>query len=326
MSADESLDLAHGPAWANRLALAPLTNQQSHADGTLSDDERRWLVARAEGGFGLVMTCATYVDRAGQAWPGQLGISDDAQLPGLSRLAEELRAAGTVSSVQLHHAGQRADSAVSGVPTVAPWSDEAKGVQALDTGQVHAAVEAFVSAAARAERAGFDGVQVHGAHGYLVGQFMDVRRNHREDAYGGSPENRSRFLLEVLEGIRGEHRPRLPGRAAPVPRALRHRPRRGHRPDRARCWPAVCSTTSTSPCGTSAPRPTAPRTATGCCSSTSGPAAPGCAWARGQGADRRGRRLVPGAGADFATVGTGAIIHHDFARRALAEPGFRQHP
>ena len=64
----ERLELGHGPAWANRFALAPLTNTQSHADGTLSDDEYRWLVARAEGGFGLTMTCATYVSRAGQAW------------------------------------------------------------------------------------------------------------------------------------------------------------------------------------------------------------------------------------------------------------------
>ncbi len=202
MSADERLDLARGPSWPNRLALAPLTNKQSHADGTLSDDERRWLVARARGAFGLVMTCATYVAPEGQAWHGQLGISDDRHLPGLTQLADDLRRAGAVSSVQLHHGGLRADAGVSGVQAVAPWHDEQKGVRALTTTEVRASVEAFVAAAVRAERAGFDGVEVHGAHGYLVAQFLDGRNNHRDDGYGGSSEDRARFLHEVLDGIR----------------------------------------------------------------------------------------------------------------------------
>lgn len=202
MTLHDRLDLAHGPAWANRLALAPLTNTQSHADGTLSQDEYQWLVARAEGGFGLTMTCATYVAPAGQAWAGQLGISDDRHLEGLTRLADGIRAAGSVSSVQLHHAGRRADSDVSGTPTVAPWDDPDKGTRALSTGEVQQAVEDFVLGAQRAERAGFDGVEVHGAHGYLICQFLDGRHNHRTDSYGGSLEDRSRMLFEVLRGIR----------------------------------------------------------------------------------------------------------------------------
>lgn len=201
-SLHERLDLAHGPSWANRIALAPLTNTQSHADGTLSEDEYRWLVARAEGGFGLTMTCATYVAQAGQAWAGQLGISDDRHLEGLTRLADGIRAAGSVSSVQLHHAGRRADSDVTGMPTVAPWDDPDKGTRALSTGEVQQAVEDFVVGAQRAERAGFDGVEVHGAHGYLICQFLDGRHNHRTDGYGGSLEGRSRMLFEVLRGIR----------------------------------------------------------------------------------------------------------------------------
>lgn len=201
------LDLARGIAWPNRLALAPLTNKQSHPDGTLSDDERRWLVARAEGGFAMVMTCATYVAPEGQAWDGQLGISAERHVEGLRGLADELRSAGAVSAVQLHHGGLRADAQVSGHQTVAPWADASKGVRALTTSEVRAAVDAFVQAAQRADRAGFDGVQVHGAHGYLVGQFLDGRHNHREDGYGGSAEDRSRFLLEILEGIRQTTRP-----------------------------------------------------------------------------------------------------------------------
>ena len=198
----DRLDLSHGPVWANRFALAPLTNTQSNADGTLSEDEYRWLVARAEGGFGLTMTCATYVAREGQAWGGQLGISDDRHLPGLTRLAEGIRAAGSVSSVQLHHGGRRGNPEVTGVPNVAPWDDPEKNTRALSTAEVQQSVEDFVVAAQRAERAGFDGVEVHGAHGYLICQFLDGRNNHRTDGYGGSLEDRSRMLFEVLRGVR----------------------------------------------------------------------------------------------------------------------------
>ena len=81
------LTLSHGPTWANRIALAPLTNWQSHADGTLGEDEYRWLTMRAAGGFGLTMTCAAHVQASGQGFPGQLGAWSDAHLPGLARLA-----------------------------------------------------------------------------------------------------------------------------------------------------------------------------------------------------------------------------------------------
>ena len=196
------LTLPHGPGWANRIALAPLTNTQSHGDGTLSDDEYRWLEARGRGGMGLTMTCAAYVAPAGQAWGGQLGIASDAHLPGLTRLAEGLRATGTVSSVQLHHGGRRADPALSGRPNQCPWDDAKTGSVAMTTAEVQESVADFVAAAVRAETAGFDGVEVHGAHGYLVCQFLDARSNHRSDQYGGSLENRSRMLMEILTGIR----------------------------------------------------------------------------------------------------------------------------
>jgi len=196
------LDLAHGPQWPNRWTLAPLTNKQSHADGTLSDDEHAWLVARARGGFGLVMTCAAYVSPEGQAWAGQLGISDDRHDDGLRRLADGIRDAGAVSSIQLHHGGMRADAEVTGRPTVAPWADATRGVEELSTADVHRVIDDFVRAAVRAERAGFDGVEVHGAHGYVLCQFLDARKNHRTDEFGGSAENRSRALREVTRGIR----------------------------------------------------------------------------------------------------------------------------
>src|SRR5262249_53699004 len=101
----EPLTLKRGPAWRNRFMLAPLTNTQSHADGVLSEDEFRWLTMRARGGFGLTMTCASHVQRQGQGFPGQLGVWDDRHLDGLTRLAAAIKAQGSHSVVQLHHAG-----------------------------------------------------------------------------------------------------------------------------------------------------------------------------------------------------------------------------
>ncbi len=104
----EPLTFARGPAMKNRFMLAPLTNSQSHADGCLSDDEYEWLRMRAVGGFGLTMTCAAHVLPSGQGFAGQLAIFSDDHLPGLTRLADALRAADSLSSVQLYHGGMRA--------------------------------------------------------------------------------------------------------------------------------------------------------------------------------------------------------------------------
>jgi 2,4-dienoyl-CoA reductase-like NADH-dependent reductase (Old Yellow Enzyme family) len=99
----DAVTFLHGPAMKNRFMLSPLTNQQSNADGTLSDDEERWLTMRAAGGFGMTMTCASHVDPIGQGFPGQLGCFSDDHLPGLTRLAAGIRAQGSVAIVQLHH-------------------------------------------------------------------------------------------------------------------------------------------------------------------------------------------------------------------------------
>lgn len=200
------LALTRGPAWPNRLTLAPLTNTQSHPDGRLSDDEHTWLSMRARGGFGLVMTCASHVQAVGQGFPGQLGIFADDHLEGLTRLATALREAGSVSAVQLHHAGVRSPAELVGQP-VGPSDDPETGARALTTAEVERLVEDFVAAAVRAQTAGFDGVEVHGAHGYVLAQFLSAEANTRDDAYGGPLENRARLLLEVLAGIRAACRP-----------------------------------------------------------------------------------------------------------------------
>ncbi len=191
------LVLRRGPAWPNRFALAPLTNKQSHDDGTLSDAEYRWLTMRAEGGFALTMTCAAHVQAGGRAFEGQLGIFDDAHLEGLTRLANGIRAAGSVSAVQLHHGGMRALA-----DPVAPSDDAETGARGLSLSEVESARDAFVAAARRAEMAGFDGVELHGAHGYLLCEFLSPTLNRREDHYGGSLENRRRLIDEIVVGIR----------------------------------------------------------------------------------------------------------------------------
>jgi 2,4-dienoyl-CoA reductase-like NADH-dependent reductase (Old Yellow Enzyme family) len=199
-----SLPLSRGPALKNRFMLAPLTNLQSHADGVLSDDEFRWLTFRAQGGFGLTMTCAAHVQAKGQGFPGQLGIFDDKHLAGLSRLASALNAEGTHSVVQLHHAGMRSPRELIGEAPHCPSANEEFGARAMSLDEVKASRDAFIAGAVRAERAGFHGVELHGAHGYLICQFLSAEVNLRTDAYGGSFENRARFLYECIEGVRAQ--------------------------------------------------------------------------------------------------------------------------
>ena len=201
------LAFTRGPGMKNRFMLAPLTNTQSHADGTLSDDEFRWLTYRAEGSFGLTMTCAAHVQRQGQGFPGQLGVFGDEHLPGLTRLAAAIKAAGSVAAVQLHHAGMRSPKELIGEAPVCPSEDEATGSRALTLAEVEQLVEDFIAAAVRAEKAGFDGVEIHGAHGYIICQFLSPTINRRTDRYGGSPENRARILHEIIDGIRARCRP-----------------------------------------------------------------------------------------------------------------------
>lgn len=200
------LTLTRGPAWANRLALAPLTNWQSHEDGRLSDAEFHWLTRRAQGGFGMTMTCAAFVHEGGKGFPGQLGAAGALHEEGLARLAEGIRQAGSVSALQLQHSGMRAlPSAAHDL--ISPSDDAKTGARAMTGAEVEAMVETFVDAAKRAEKAGFDGVELHGAHGYLLCAFLSPKTNRREDEWGGSPEKRARILRRIIDGVRQRCRP-----------------------------------------------------------------------------------------------------------------------
>ncbi len=198
----EPLALTHGPELKNRLVLAPLTNLQSHPDGTLSDDEFKWLTYRAKGGFALTMTCAAHVQRVGQGFPGQLGVFGDEHLPGLSRLAAKIREYGSIAVAQLHHAGMRSPKDLIGEAPHCPSDNEEFGARALTLAEVEQLRDDFIAAAIRCERAGFEGVELHGAHGYVLAQFLSPEVNQRTDRYGGSLENRARIIHEIIDGVR----------------------------------------------------------------------------------------------------------------------------
>lgn len=198
---------ACGKTMKNRFMLAPLTNKQSHADGTLSDEEFHWLTMRAKGQFGLVMTCATSIQYGGRCWPGQLGIHSDEHIAGHKRLAQEIQKYGSLSVVQLHHGGLRSDEKMTGTQPVSASTIEKYNARGLTTQEVEQLREDFISGAIRAQKAGHDGVEVHGAHGYLLTQFLSKEINHRTDQYGGDLENRSRLLFEIVDGIRNASGP-----------------------------------------------------------------------------------------------------------------------
>jgi len=191
----------------NRSVLAAMTNKQSHADGTLSDEEINWLVKRAEGGFGIITTAATHVVPEGQGWDGEMGVWGDHQLPGLTRMADEIRGHGAISLAQIFHGGMRCPQRLTSVQPVSAsvnsTNDSENGeTRALEESEIQDLIDAFAMAAARCEKAGFDGVEIHGAHGYLICQFLGTETNRRDDRWGESLENRARFLLNIIDRIR----------------------------------------------------------------------------------------------------------------------------
>jgi 2,4-dienoyl-CoA reductase-like NADH-dependent reductase (Old Yellow Enzyme family) len=318
------MTLTRGPAWKNRFMLAPLTNCQSHADGRLSEAEFDWLTYRATGGFGLVMTCAAHVQAVGQGFPGQLGVFSDAHLPGLTRLADTLRAEGAVSSVQLHHAGIRSPAALIGEPPRGPSEDVETGARALTLDEVETLAEDFIAAAVRVEKAGFDGAEIHGAHGYILCAFLSSETNRRDDRYGGSLENRARILFEIIAGIRARTGPnfQLGLRLSPERFGLRFAEQRELvrqilADGRLDYLDMSLWDTFKAPVEAEfASKPLIdwfvdlPR----------GRTRLGVAGKLMSGADCR---RVMEHGADFPVIGRGAILHHDFPLRLAADPDFR---
>jgi 2,4-dienoyl-CoA reductase-like NADH-dependent reductase (Old Yellow Enzyme family) len=188
----------------NKFMLAPLTNQQSYENGKLAKAEFDWLLKRAQGGFGIVMTCAAHVQEIGKGFPGQLGIFSDDLIEGHERLAKGIKSEGSLAMIQLHHAGMRSPQEVIKKQPVCPSSDRKTGARALSLAEVIQLKNDFIAAGIRAKRCGYNGVEIHGAHGYILTQFLSQSINFRTDEYGGSLTNRSRLLFEIIEGIRKE--------------------------------------------------------------------------------------------------------------------------
>jgi 2,4-dienoyl-CoA reductase-like NADH-dependent reductase (Old Yellow Enzyme family) len=323
----EPLALACGRGLKNRFMLAPLTNTQSHEDGSLSDDEFHWLTKRAEGGFGLTMTCASHVQARGQGFPGQLGVFADRHVDGLARLAAAIRARGSLGMMQLHHAGMRAPAALIGETPVCPSDNAETGARAMTLAEVEQLVEDFVAAAVRAERAGFDGVEIHGAHGYVISQFLSPEINRRTDRYGGSPEHRARLLFEIVAGVRARCRPdfvlgvrlspeRFGLRLAEI-RAVARQLMAGGAIDLLdlSLWDVFKEPEEAEFRGRSL--------LSYFTELERGAVRIGAAGKIMSGGDAQ--RLLE-AGADLAIIGRAAILHHDFPARVQADPDFRTVP
>jgi 2,4-dienoyl-CoA reductase-like NADH-dependent reductase (Old Yellow Enzyme family) len=202
----------------NRIMLSPMC-QYSAIDGVPNDWHFVHLGSRAVGGAGIVSTEATHVEARGRITPGCLGLWNDAQRDALRRIAAFVADQGSVPAVQLAHAGRKASTArpwdgsrpiapanggweVIG-PSPVPFNDGYPVPREMDRAAIATVVEAFASAARRAKEAGFKLIELHCAHGYLAHEFLSPHSNRRGDAYGGSLANRARFLMEMIDGVRG---------------------------------------------------------------------------------------------------------------------------
>jgi 2,4-dienoyl-CoA reductase-like NADH-dependent reductase (Old Yellow Enzyme family) len=213
-------------ALRNRIAVSPMC-QYSSEDGFATDWHLVHLGSRAVGGAGLVCMEAAAVEARGRITPHDLGIWNPAHIEFLARITSFLHGQGAAAGIQLAHAGRKGSTrrpwdggggllpeAEGGWHTVAPsavpFRAEDPAPHALSQAEIHALADSFRDAAMRALRAGFDVVEIHGAHGYLIHEFLSPLSNRRTDEYGGTLDNRLRFALEVTEAVRGAWPARLP--------------------------------------------------------------------------------------------------------------------
>lgn len=214
----------------NRVWVAPMCQYSAESTGPETGVPTDWhlvhLGSRAVGGAGLVLTEATAVDAVGRISPQDLGIWNDRQAAAFARIAAFVSSRGAVPGIQLAHAGRKASTAPpwTGGPPVPPedggwqpvgpspiaFADGHPTPHALSTDEIAEVVEDFRSAAERALAAGFRVVEIHGAHGYLIHQFLSSHSNHRTDSYGGSFDNRIRLALEITAAVRSVWPQELP--------------------------------------------------------------------------------------------------------------------
>ena len=205
-----------GIALANRVAVAPMSRVSTRGDGVATEQMADYYAQFARGGFGLVITEGTYTDHAhSQAYANQPAIVTDSQVRAWGEVVDAVHAEGAPIFVQFMHAGALVQGNHHRSVAIAPSALQPKGrklfgyggegpyarPREMTPGDIEEAVAGFAAAAVRARAAGFDGVEVHGANGYLLDQFLTTYSNRRTDEYGGSPENRVRLLAEVVEAI-----------------------------------------------------------------------------------------------------------------------------
>ncbi|MDO8835465.1 MAG: NADH:flavin oxidoreductase [Vicinamibacterales bacterium] len=192
----------------NRVAMPPMWSGKATAEGLVTDAIVEYHRLRAAGGSGLVTVEHSFVHPRGRHSSTQMGIHADACLDGLTKLAVAIKAEGAVACIQISHGGSRSFSRISGMRPLAPSAvrnpREAQGEipDAASRDQIAETVQAFAAAAVRAHDAGFDAVEVHAAHGFLLGQFLSPLANLRDDEYGGDDVRRGRVLLSVIEECR----------------------------------------------------------------------------------------------------------------------------
>jgi NADPH2 dehydrogenase len=192
----------------NRIAMPPMFSGFATPSGEVTDRIIEYHRVRAEAGTALIIVEHTYVHPWGRISDSQMGVHDDGMIDGLARLADAITREGAVACLQLAHAGGSTRQDIIGRPPVGPsslrhpYEKEADPAQAATIEEIREIVAAFGDGAARAKQAGFDAVEIHSAHGYLLSQFLSPLTNHREDEYGGNDENRRRLHLQVLEEIR----------------------------------------------------------------------------------------------------------------------------
>ena len=197
----QTYTLNNGVTIKNRLVVAPMTHFGSQADGLISDQERTFLSNRA-GDMGLFITAATLVQKDGKAFHGQPEATGEHCLDSLKETAQILRQQGTKAILQIHHGGSKAiDDLLDGLDKISASANEAEHAREATAEEVEALIASYAQAADLALRAGFDGVEIHGANTYLIQQFYSAQSNRRNDQWGGSLENRMRFPLAVVDAV-----------------------------------------------------------------------------------------------------------------------------
>lgn len=187
----------------NRIVMPPMVRNYATTDGIVTKQLVDHYTARSKGGAGLLIVEATYVQPSGRVWHQGVGIDDDRCIPGLGWLTDSVHQWGSKISIQLVHGGRQSTTAVSHLPVVAPSAIPCPVtggvVRAFTTEEVTELVEAFAQGARRAKAAGFDAVELHGAHGYLLSQFFSANVNHRTDKYGGDLKGRATVAVEIIK-------------------------------------------------------------------------------------------------------------------------------